>query len=165
MKKIVLVAVVLAALACSAVIWSQGRPGPAGPPRIGCPATATMPPQAAMLDRLADALALTEDQAAQLKDVLEASDATIPPLVETAGESCKALREALFATDYDAAQVAELATKAESAEAAIVTASIDVWTQIRSILRADQIAALQEVMSAPPPGPRPGGRPGPPPSR
>lgn len=160
-KKAVLIATVLILIIGTTAVWSVGRPGPGGggPGCMSCPAMAVMPPQAPMLDRIADALQLTEDQVAKLKDILTNGDATIRPLMQTAAEASKALHAAVLASNYDEQKVKDLAVKAEKAEAAVVDASIDVWAQIRTILKADQIKALQETMSAPPQRPEPGRRP------
>ena len=118
---------------------------------------AVMPPPADMLDRLTDTLGLTDDQVAKLKDILTKSDATIHPLGKTAADASKALHDAVLASDYDSTNIADLATKAEKAEADAVSASIGVWTQVRAVLTADQVTKLQEAM---PRGPRPPGGPG-----
>lgn len=168
MKKAVSIAVVLAvALAvvmCVMPVWSQGRPGPGGPRGQGGPMPGPAmlippPPPAAAIDGIARALELTANEAAALKAVLTASDAAVQPLMKTAGESARALREAVFAADYDARAVEDLAVAAMDAEANVVAASIDVWAQIRSVLTADQFAKLQPK---PGPGcPPPGGPPPP----
>ena len=119
-----------------------------------------MPPRAAMVDRIADQLSLTDDQTAKLKKVLTKGDETIQALQTKATEASKAVREALFASTFDAKKVTDLATASQKAEAAIVTASIDEWTQIRAILTKDQVASLKETMQRPGPGMGPGG-PGP----
>ena len=69
------------------------------------------------------------------------------PLRQKAMEATRALRDAVYAASFDASKVAELATAAGKAEAAIVKAEIETWTQIRSILTAEQITKLQEMMS------------------
>jgi Spy/CpxP family protein refolding chaperone len=79
--------------------------------------------------------------------------------MQKSAEATKALRAALLASDYSAQNVRDLATKAENAEAEVVTASIETWTQLRAILTADQVSKLQEVMSMPRQGLGPGGPP------
>jgi len=103
-----------------------------------------------MSDMLASKLGLTTTVAASLKSILTASDATIQPLQKTAGDAAKALHDSLSATTFDAAAVGTLAAAAQKAEGDVIAASIDVWTQLRGILTADQVAKLQ-------PGPPPSG--------
>lgn len=171
MKKVLLVAVVLAAVISATPVWSQGGPGPGGPggPRgmggfgMSCPAMAVMPPQVGMLDRMADALQLTEDQMTKLRTAMTKSDEAMRPLSRSAADSSRALRDALMAPEFNAQKVKDLAATAEKAEAALVSARIDEWAQIRSILTADQAKQLQGMMTMQRPGPgqRPGGPPPP----
>ena len=176
MKRTVVITLTLAVLICASAAWCQGPPGPGGPggfrggrgPGMPCAMTAVMPP-VGILQHGAEALGLTADQIKQLKDLAQNGDATMPPLMKAVGESCKAFRDALVASEFDTEAVAKLAATAESNEAAVVTARIAEWAQIRTILTADQITKLQEMMSLPPPGPGgpggppPGGAPPPPP--
>lgn len=160
MRNAVLIAAALALVVC-AVAWCQGGPRPGGPGGPGpiCQVGAVLPPPAAASDLIAKDLKMTAAQAAALKDVLTKSEATIFPLLQAAGDASKALHEAVFATRYDADAAAQAAATAQSAEAAVVTASIDAWARIRSTLTADQFAKLQ---AGPPPGPGcppPGGPP------
>jgi hypothetical protein len=153
MKSAVLV--VLLAVLFVVPVWSQGSPGGPGGPRHGGPPPGMMalqpPPPAAIIDGLTAMLSLTADQAASLKTVLTA----IQPLMKAAGDAGKALRDAIFATDYDSAAIADLATAALTAEGKVLSASIDAWAQIRSILTADQLAKLQQRPG--PGGPPPDG--------
>ena len=100
------------------------------------------------------------------------NDKSIRSLAQKAAEAARAVHEAVLASSYDAQNVKDLAAKAQTAEAEVVTASIEAWTQIRSILTEDQASALKDAMSAlrrgpgqAPPGPPPGeaGAPPPPP--
>jgi len=164
MKRTVIIAAVLAASLCAPAVWSQGPPPPGGPgmgrgPMGLCPVTALMPPQAQMIDRLAEPLGLTEDQVSQLKTVIAKGDETMLPLTKKAAEATKAVRDAVLAADFDSQKLTTLAAAAQKAEAAIITASIAEWAQIRAILTADQGKLLAEIMSAPRPGPRPIGPP------
>ena len=167
MKRTVVVTVVLALAICATAVWSQGPPGQGGPGGPGgmrgfgmsCPAMAVMPPHTGMLDRMADALQLTDDQITKLKETMTKNDETVRPLVQKSADASKALRAALLASDYNAQTVKDLAAKAEKAEADVIAASIEVWTQIRSILTKDQAAALQEAMNMPRQGPGPAGPP------
>lgn len=152
MKRTVVIAVVLTAVICASA-WSQvGGPPPGGPrgPGMPSPITAIMPP-VGILQHGAQALGLTEDQIAKLRDSAQKADEIIRPLMKTLGESCKALRDALAAPDFDAQNIGKLAATAEKDEAAVVAARIAEWARIRAILTADQIAKLQELMAAPPP--------------
>ncbi len=166
MKTAVLIAVALAALLCTAPVWSQGPPAPGGfggmrgamGGGMACPAIATMPPTARMIDRVADTLQLTQDQATKLKAAMTKCEETTLSLSQKAADATKALRDALLAPTYDAQKVKDLAAAAEKAEAALVSARIDEWTQIRSILTADQVKKLQEAMAVPRGGQRPVGR-------
>lgn len=146
MRKTMLIAVVLALAICVTPVWSQGRPGPGGPGRhmSGGVMAVPLPPPAAAIDGLTESLELTTNQTASLTEVLTASDETIQPLLKTAEEAAKALRDAVFAPEYDAAAVEELMNAALAAQTSVVTACINAWSQIREILTADQFAKLQE---------------------
>jgi len=164
MKKTVVIAVVLAALACATVAWSQGPPGPGGMgrPMMSSPAMAVMPPHAGMVNRMTEALQLTEDQTSKLETITAKNDENVRTLSQKSEDASKALHDALLAANFDAQKVKDLAATAEKAEAALIGASIDEWTQIRAILTTDQAKGLQDVMSVR--GPGPGQRPfGPPP--
>ncbi len=176
MKKTMVIAVALATIVCASGAWSQGR-GPGGPggpggmgrPAASCPATALMPPSAATFDRMVEPLQLTDDQSAKLKNVTAKGDKDISSLTKKAAESSKALRAAVLSSDFDVARVKTLAATAQKAEAAIVSASIDEWAEIRSILNPDQARQLQGMMDEqhpgggqPPMGPPPAGGPEPP---
>lgn len=150
MKKILLVAA-LATVICTTPAWSQGRSGGRGGQGMGMgmmssPAMSVKIPQANMIDRLADSLQLTDDQKTQLKSIITKGTETLNTLTKKSTASSKVLREAILATSYDAQKVKDLAATAERDEAAEVSASIDVWTQIRSVLSADQIKQLNDVM-------------------
>ncbi|MCX6376403.1 MAG: periplasmic heavy metal sensor [Armatimonadetes bacterium] len=159
MKKTMLIVTVLAAVIGATAVWSQGRPGPGGPPgmdgpMMSCPAMAVAPPRADMFDRLAGTLKLSKTQTAKLKQVAAKNDKTLSPLRQKAAEYSRALRDAVLASKYDARKTKDLAAKAEKAESNVVAASIGAWTQIRAILTADQVAKLRTAMShGPGPGP------------
>ena len=157
MKTRVLMVVALMAAVCASAVWSQGGPRPGRQGRPGGPgmlstAAAIMPPQAGMFDHLSETLQLTDDQAAKLKAAGAQNEATIRPLAQKAAEATQAVHAAVLASSYDAQNVKDLAAKAEKAEAEVVAASIEAWTQIRSILTDDQVTALKAAMSAPRPG-------------
>ena len=95
-------------------------------------------------------LSLTDEQAESLKEVVKESESNMQTLTKKASEASQALKNALYASEYDATKVKSLATTAQTAEAAIVTARIDVWTQIRSILSASQVSKLKELMNSQP---------------
>ncbi|MCE5323011.1 periplasmic heavy metal sensor [bacterium] len=165
MKTKVLIGLVLAMILCMTPVWcQQGGPRQGGVGMSSVVMT-VMPPQANMIDRLAEQLDLTEDQVSSLKTVLTEGNTTVQSLQKTSSSAAQALRKALFASTYDADAVADAAAKAEKAEAAVVTASINVWVQIREVLTADQITALQSAttFSGGPGGPGGQGRPGGPP--
>jgi Spy/CpxP family protein refolding chaperone len=161
MKKTMMITLALGAAICATAVWSQSRPGPGGLGgfMMSCPAMAVMPPQGMMLDRLSGTLQLTKSQSAKLKQVTAKNDKTLRPLTQKAAEASKALRSAVLASKYDARKVKDLASKAQKAEAAVVNASIDEWTQIRAILKPDQAARLQKAISRGPSGPGPLGPP------
>lgn len=152
MKTSILIALMLAVV-CLTPGWCQGGHGPGGP---GMPSavSAIMPPHADMIDGLTNSLNLTTDQASSLKTILTEADTTIKPLVQASGDAAKALRDAIFATTYDADTVTAAVEASEAADAAVVSACVDVWVKIRAILTADQIALLQECPGpgAPPDG-------------
>lgn len=141
MKSTLLIAVVLAVV-CLTPGWCQGGHGPGGP---GMPSavSAIMPPHADMIDGLTDTLSLTTDQAASLNTILTEADTTIKPLMQASGDAAKALRDAVFATTYDADAVTAAVATSEAADAAVVSACVDVWAKIRDVLTSDQIALLQ----------------------
>lgn len=154
--------VVMLAVVCMTPAWCQGGPRQGGMGMSSIVMT-VMPPKVNMLDRLTEKLSLTTDQAESLKTILTEGDSTIQPLSKAFTAADKALREAIFASTYDADTVAAAAVKAEKAEATVVTASLNVWTKIRGVLTSDQIASLQSAttFSGGPGGPGgPGGRSG-----
>jgi Spy/CpxP family protein refolding chaperone len=167
MKQRAVIGAMLAVAVCATVVWSQGPPpgrgGLDGPMMMSCPAMADMPPPPGMFDRMAGTLQLTHDQLAKLKKACAKSDQRMKPLRKPSADATKALRTALTASDFSAKRVKDLAAKAERSEANIVAASIDNWTQIRSILSKSQAAKLQKAMSMH--GPGPGGPPPPPPGQ
>jgi Spy/CpxP family protein refolding chaperone len=157
MKKVIVVLAILAVIGYATAAYTQGRPEGPGRPGLGgpisCPAQAMMPPFA--VEQLTDILSLTDDQAAKLKDVLTKCQDNLKPLRKKSADATKALRDALLASNFDAAKVKKLAITAEQAETAIIDAEIDEWVQIRAILTADQVKELQNAMT-PPPHPAPG---------
>lgn len=157
MKKVAVVAIMLTAMICTPSAWCQGRPaagrpGHMGGPMMSCPAMAVMPMRVEMINHFASTLKLSSAQSAKLKQIAAKSDKTLRSLQLTADKSTKALHSALLAPKYNAKNVNGLAAKAEKAEANIVAASIDAWTQARSVLTANQIKKLQAVMSKQRPG-------------
>ncbi len=157
MKRLILIAAILAALACAASVWSQGaRPGgPGGPgaPAMSCAATAVMPPHVQMIDHMVPALHLSKDQTAKLKKIVSTNGKKMRSLEQSAANASRALHASLLSSKYSAKNTKALAAKAEKAEAALIAASIDEWTQIHSVLTAKQSAALQRAMPAERPGP------------
>ena len=163
MKKMLIIGAALAAMCAIPALCQMSPPagGPQGGPQAGLQGRpgaggamgtslvmAVMPPQARMFDRMSASLALTEDQAAQIKALLTTTDASLKSLNTKLADATTALRTSLTAAEYDAQNVKELAAKAEKAEADVVSASIDAWTKLRAILTADQIAKLKTTMGA-----------------
>lgn len=162
MKRTLIITALVVAVTATAA-WSQGGGTPRGMGGAGmsCPAMATALPQASAVERVTDTLGLTDEQVTKLTAAMTKSQESINSLAQTAATATKALGAALVASEYDAQKVKELAAAAEKAEAAVVSARIDEWTQIRSILTADQAKQfLASAMQRPPQGQRP---PGPPP--
>jgi len=154
MKKAVVVALVVAATLCAALAWGQGGgtdrrtgPGGFGARMMSCPAAALAPPQAMMLDRAAETLQLTDEQKGKLRDVTTKSEEAMRPILQKASEASLALRAAVLAPEYDAEKVKQLVTNAQRAEDQVINARLATWAQIRSVLTADQLAKLQEVMT------------------
>jgi Spy/CpxP family protein refolding chaperone len=127
---------------------------------MSCPAMAVMTPQAQMFERVADILQLTDDQKTKLTDIIAKNEQTLQPLMQKCSQAAQALRAAILAPTYDAQKVKELSVIAEKAEADVINARIDTWTQIRSVLTTEQAAKLQAAMTMPrgPGGMRPPGR-------
>ena len=127
---------------------------------MSCPAMVLMAPSAKAIESSADTLGLTDEELTSLKATVSKADETLTSLTQKASSATKALREALMATEYDAQKVKDLAAAAEKAEAAVISARIDEWTQLRAILTADQITKLQSSgMQRPNQGSRPSGPP------
>ena len=154
LRQTVFIVMAFALMACGSTVVGQegaGAPPPGGFARPGmggmtpCPATALAPPPAGFVDR-AEPLQLTDDQKTKLKDILAKGEETLMPLRQKAGEASRTLRQALFAPEFDAQKVAQLAAEAEKAETAIIKAEIDVWAKIRGVLTADQVTKLQDMM-------------------
>ena len=162
MRNTVLMTAALALVVCTAPAWGQGPPGPGRPPGGGgggmpCPAMAAMAPPSAVIDRMAETLGLTESQVTKLRAAMTKCEESIKSLSQKSGEATKAMRDAIAASDYDAQKVTEV-----KAEVAVLSARLDEWTQIRSILTADQAKRLQESIAMQRPGQVPGPA-GPPP--
>lgn len=153
-----------------------GMPGMGGPggfrPMMACPASALMPPPVMMIEMASERLQLTNEQVNKLKTLLGNADQTLRPLRDKSREATEALRGAVFAPDKDAKALQELAGNAEKAEAAVTSAEVDIWTQVKSILKPEQLKMMQEMMGRgpgrqmpmmpPPGGPQPPAGPPPP---
>lgn len=172
MKRTVLIAVIVAAVTCATPVWTQGgrpdRPSGPGDPVMSSAAVVAMPPRARAISHMASALRLSKDQTAKLTKITSANEKKIRSLEQAAANASKALRASLLGSKYNAKNSRALAAKAEKAEAALISADIDEWTQIHSILTAKQAAQLQKVMmsqrqglAGPPPGFPPNGAPTP----
>jgi len=160
MKTLIVSCVVVALAVCVAAGWCQGRPGPGGPPPGGPPRGGGMivppPPPAAAIDGITEALALTEEQAAELKVLLTNAETTLQPLMKTAGDAGKAVRDAMAAGDIEAA--ANLVDAAADAQYAVTKACLEAWGQIKAggALTDEQ---FQKLTAGPgPAGPPPGDR-------
>ena len=106
------------------------------------------PPQAMMIERNADTLALTDDHKTALLAILTKSEDALKVLRPQADLASKALRDALMAPTFDAANVAKLLADARQIEALIVASEIKTWGEIRAIpLTADEFTKLSEAMS------------------
>lgn len=171
MKTRVLVLIVIASALCVSTAFAQGGQGRSGrggrgeglggpggpggpgggmrPAMMSCPAMAVMPPQSAMIDRLSQSLSLTDEQVQSLKNVTAESEKTTKTLQQKAATASQALKAALLSSEYDEDNVKKLLTQAQTAETAIINASIEEWKQIRAILTSDQLAALQKAMTPP----------------
>ncbi len=165
MKKVVLVVLVLAMVAASAVAFAQqNQQRPQSGTRGGmmmavpCPSMAITLPPIAQIER-SNNLGLTDDQKTQLKAILAKANTTLASLRQHSSETTKALRDAIYATNFDATKVQQLLLDAQKADAAISSAEVAAWTEIRAILTADQVSTLQSRRSSgfggPPSGPMP----------
>lgn len=157
MKRAVFVIAAFAVVICAMAAWSQAPRGMGGPMML-CPAMAVMPPPVGEINRMAETLQLTDDQATRLKAAITKYEEPTRLLSQKAADATKAFRDALLASDYSVQKVKDLAEAAEKAEDAVISARIDEWTQIRSILTADQAKKLQD-MQRPGQGNRPAGPP------
>ena len=114
---------------------------------MSCPAMAIAPPQAAMIDRMADTLALTDDQKTKLTAALTKGEDGLKDLRTKADAAAKALHDAVLAPEYDAANVMQLLTDAQKIEASIGASEVQTWTDVRAILTADQVTKLSAAMN------------------
>ena len=180
MKKIFASIVILSMLTVSAAAWSQGGwgprgqgpggpGGPGGRGRLGgpgmmmtCPAMVIMIPPGFMLDNYAQMFNLSAGQKTKMKSIITKHEKSMITLRKNASAANQALRKALLAPKYDAGKVKSLAAAAEKAEAAIVSANINTWSQIWGVLTAEQIKKMNALMPMPRPG-QGGGQFGPPP--
>jgi Spy/CpxP family protein refolding chaperone len=154
LKKTAIFVLVLALLIGASVVYSQGptgqrqgaRQGAGGMGGFGmsCPAMAIMPPSAMMLERM-DTLQLTDEQKTNLQTIAEKSDQTLLPLRQKAQQAAQALRTAVVSASYDEVKVAKLVADAQKAEAAVITAELQVWSQVRPVLTPEQLTALQTM--------------------
>lgn len=108
------------------------------------------PPTTSMLERISSQLELTDDQYSQLTTITTKGETTIKTLTAKATKAAQTLQTALLATDYNATKVKELAVTAQKAEMDVITANIDVWTNIHAILSADQITLMKQLSNTRP---------------
>lgn len=163
MKRTVLFAVALM-LICAMVVLAQQAGTQAQRPRTGapdgapggmigggmmgmCPAMASAPPSLMMIERGGEALALTADQKTKLTAVLTKHDKNAGNLRTAAQQASKALHDAIYAPTFDSAKVASLLAAAQKADAAMSTANVQTWAEIRTILTPAQVNALSEATS------------------
>jgi len=129
-----------------------------------CPSSALMLPMVALY-RTGGPAGISDEQAQKLRAAFDKSEKAMAPIRAQAEEAVKALREAILADNYDSRKVADLAARATKAEAAIVSAEVDTWAQVRPILTLEQVKRLREFPGRMPPGgpggPPPGGFPPP----
>ncbi len=150
----------LVAVACAVSVYGQaasrqprtnrsgaGPVGPGGGGMVTCAMMASAPPPAVVWDALASMLGLTDEQVSKLKEISSKSEESISGLRKNAANAAEALRTALFASSYDAQKVAELSAAAQKAEAAVISANVNQWTQIRAILTTDQASSLKNAMA------------------
>ena len=116
-----------------------------------CPRTVIMLPPVQFFDIAGDRLQLTADQKQKIKDIMDKATQASRPLVEKSAQANDALKTALFTPGKDAASIQSLANDAEKAEDAIISADLDTWNQIKSVLTADQLPKLRDMMTM---GPR-----------
>jgi Spy/CpxP family protein refolding chaperone len=167
LRKVLFIILALALVAGATAAFAEDNPPPPPPPPggpggmmagggmamrgggmgMGCPAMAVAPPQAAMIERMGDQLALTDDQKTKLTAALTKSEDALKELRQKGAKGCKALQDAVLAPTYDAAKVAQLLADAKTIEASIADSEIKTWTEIRGILTADQLAKLSAAMS------------------
>ena len=125
-----------------------------------CMAMAVAPPQAMMIERIADTLALAGDKKKDLMAALTKSEDALRLLRPKADMASKALHDAVLAPTYDATKVAQLLADAKNIEASIADSEILTWSEIRGILTADQLAKVSDAMIRRMGGGNGGNRPG-----
>lgn len=156
MRKFLVIAFALALVICATAVFAQTTDN-TQPRRFGgntgagfggfnaSPTAVCAPPSAMMFDRMGSTLNLTEDQKTKLTAALAKSEETLTPLRQKAAQAAQALRAAVVSATYDEAKVAQLVTDAQKADTAVLTAELQTWTQIRSILTAEQMKSLQTM--------------------
>lgn len=167
MKKIV-VMVMLLTLACASV-FAQNQSGgqrqsaqrSQGMGMMTCPSMAIMPPQSAMIDRIAQTLSLSDQQLTDLKAAIDENQKALTPLLKTASECTQAFSKSVMSSEYDSAKTKDLLDKAVKAESEIIAENLKVWEKIRGILTPDQLTKYQQMASSmrQGPGQRPSGGP------
>jgi hypothetical protein len=167
--------VLLTILALSA--WAQTPPAapPGAPPMTmqgpgpmmggrqmaSCPAIALGLPPGMLFEMRAEQLGLSSEQTGKLKTALMKAEEALSPLRNKAREAVASLRAGIF--DPEAKNLQELADKAEQAEAVVIAAEVQAWTQVKEILTPDQLKTLQGMIGrgpgmgpmGPPPGATP----------
>lgn len=166
MRKKLITVIALVLIVCAAVALAQtpapptSPVPPAGPPAgpgvgpglfpggrmnfgMTCPAMAAAPPTIRMIERVD--VQLAEDQKTKLTAALTKGEEALAPLRRESAKASQALRNGVMTAGIETEKLAQLAQAAQKAEADIVTAELLVWTEIRSILSADQSKKLQEL--------------------
>ena len=156
MKSRILTFIGIAALIVGAVIFAVAQDGP-GQQRRPSPPPPPMgvPP----IEHLAQALNLTEAQAAELKPFLDSERQTVDALMQKLGDLHKQLEEATKDGHFDEAQVRGLATQMAQAQADLMVEHERLKAKIYNTLTPEQRARMEELHKRG--GPH-DGRPGPP---
>ncbi|HOM71587.1 MAG TPA: periplasmic heavy metal sensor [Armatimonadota bacterium] len=114
--------------------------------------SAIIVPQSSMFPYIGPYLGLEDGDLNKLKTILTNADKTLGPLRFKLWNANQALRDAVLADKYDANKVKELAAAAHKAEADLLNAEVEVWTQIRTIVNGESAKKLRNIMTGNPQG-------------
>lgn len=95
--------------------------------------------------KIAEKLALTDEQQARIKSELALEKDVVTDLARKLYEAKKGLREILHQTDASEAKVREAATKVGTVETDLAVERFKIYGRLRPILTADQIEKLNEM--------------------